>query len=648
MKAIRIGIWMALWMGMMAVANAQDTTRLVKWQVSSKKSGNGNYELIFSGVPNSGWQLYAPDQVLSEVELVSLHFSDSAIAKAGLYATDVAPVSRPSMIFEGNQEKIFTSATKWTVPISIQGDVPASIQGSLLYTVSRADEFYQQEFPFTVTLEGGVSATTRMLIPAINVKSPVNNCGDDDTEDKSLFRIFLLGFVGGLIALITPCVFPLIPLTVSFFTKRSGTRRKGIRNAFFYGLCIFGIYALLSLPFHLLDKTNPEIFNNISTNVTLNITFFVVFIVFALSFFGLYEIGLPSSFANKVDSKSGIGDFAGIFFMALTLAIVSFSCTGPILGSLLAGALSNNGGAIQLTAGMSGFGLGLALPFALFALFPHWLQSIPKSGGWLNSVKVVLGFLELAMAVKFLSNADLVKQWGILKREVFIGIWIVIGVAIVLYLLGVIKFSHDSKTKMTRARGAFVLLFSVLTLYLVPGVFNSSWANLKLISGFPPPLSYSVYEHPVSLNNSIQPIHNDFEKALAMARAQNKPLLIDFTGWACVNCRKMEESIWTDPEVAALMREKFVVVSLYVDERKKLPAASQLVYTTKKGDEKPILTVGDKWATFQAENFYAVAQPQYAIISPSEKALTRTKGYSPSASSFRDWLECGLEAMGKQ
>ena len=281
-----------------------------------------------------------------------------------------------------------------------------------------------------------------------------------------------------MIALITPCVFPLIPLTVSFFTKRSGTRQKGIRNAFFYGLCIFAIYALLSIPFHLLDKTDPEILNNISTNVTLNIIFFIIFIVFALSFFGFYEIGLPGSFANKVDSKSGIGDIAGIFFMALTLAIVSFSCTGPILGSLLAGALTNNGGAWQLTSGMSGFGLGLALPFALFALFPGWLQSIPKSGGWLTSVKVVLGFLELAMAVKFLSNADLVKQWGLLPREVFIGIWIAIGIAIVLYLLGIIRFAHDGKPKMTKLRWGFVVLFAAATLYLVPGLNQYKMGHL--------------------------------------------------------------------------------------------------------------------------------------------------------------------------
>ena len=398
----------------------------------------------------------------------------------------------------------------------------------------------------------------------------------------------------------------------------------------------------------MVSSVNPEVLNNISTIVWLILAFFVVFIFFALSFFGLYEIGLPAGFASKIDSRAGMSNFWGIFFMALTLAIVSFSCTGPILGSLLAGVLTSDNGAMQLTFGMSGFGLGLALPFALFALFPNWLQSLPKSGGWLNSVKVVLGFLELALAVKFLSNADLVKQWHLLEREVFIAIWIVIGIAIVLYLLGIIRFGHDSKPRFTKTRIFFIALFSAFTLYLLPGVTNTKWARLPLISGFPPPYGYSIYEHPVNYETGVEPLHNEYEKALQLAREQNKPVLIDFTGWACVNCRRMEENVWVDEEVKALMKNEFVVVSLYVDERKKLPVAEQFEYTTKAGTVKPIITVGDKWATFQSENFNAVAQPQYAIISPDEKALTKTKAYTPSASEFREWLKCGVEAYKKQ
>lgn len=617
---------------------------VIQWQVSSKKISDKEYELQFATNGAKGWQLYAPNQVLSEVATTELNFSDSTIQTIGVFKDSGTVKTEASTIFEGTQVRLYEGPAVWKQVVRINGDVPATLQGVLSYTYGRSDEFYPATaYEFSVPLEGGVAANTRIKINSIDIKNPLTPYGDNEAADKSLWTIFLLGLVGGLIALVTPCVFPLIPLTVSFFTKRSGTRKKGVRNALWYGLCIFAIYAVLSTPFHLLDTTDPEILNNISTNVWLNLTFFVVFIVFALSFFGFYEIGLPSSFANKVDEKSGIGDFAGIFFMALTLAIVSFSCTGPILGSLLAGALTNNGGAWQLTAGMSGFGLGLALPFALFALFPHWLQSLPKSGGWLTSVKVVLGFLELAMAVKFLSNADLVKQWGFLKREVFIGIWIAIGVAIVLYLLGIIRFAHDSKPKMTKTRWAFVALFSAATIYLVPGLTNTKAANLSLISGFPPPLSYSLYERKIA----IKPIHNDYEGAIKLARQQNKPVLIDFTGWACVNCRRMEENVWIDPEVEQLMKNEFVVVSLYVDERQKLPAAQQIEYTTKTGDKKPIITVGDKWATFQSENFNAVSQPQYAIISPDEIALTKTKAYTPDPDEFREWLERGLEAFKK-
>ncbi len=628
-------------------AQAQDSTQPFQWKVTSKKIADGKYEIIFSTPGNKSWQLYAP-QTLSDVPTTELQFPDSSIQPTKALQDSGRAKTEQSAIFDA-PVKLYEGPTTWKEVVTISGTVPANLQGTLLYTYGKGEEFYPSTaLGFSVPLEGGVAATTRILVPGIDLKNPVNNCGDDDTADKSLFSIFLLGFLGGLIALITPCVFPLIPLTVSFFTKKSGSRQKGLRNAFLYGLSIFLIYAILSLPFHLVSSVNPEVLNNISTNVWLNLAFFVVFIFFALSFFGLYEIGLPGGFASKIDSKAGMSNFWGIFFMALTLAIVSFSCTGPILGSLLAGVLTSDNGAMQLTFGMSGFGLGLALPFALFALFPNWLQSLPKSGGWLNSVKVVLGFLELALAVKFLSNADLVKQWHLLEREVFIAIWIVIGIAIVLYLLGIIRFGHDSKPRFTKTRIFFIVLFSVFTIYLLPGVTNTKWGRLTLISGFPPPLCYSVYDQPVNCVSGVEPLHNEYEKALQLAREQNKPVLIDFTGWACVNCRRMEENVWVNEEVKAMMKNDFIVVSLYVDERKKLPVAEQFEYTTKTGTVKPIITVGDKWATFQSENFNAVAQPQYAILSPDEKALTKTKAYTPSAIEFRDWLKCGLDAFKKQ
>jgi thiol:disulfide interchange protein DsbD len=643
-RALFFWICSLLILGFFVKANAQLTP--YQWQISAKKTGDGQYELTFRTTGANNWELYAPNQVLGDVKMTELVFPDSSILQEGEWKETGSYTVLKSAIFDNAPVKIYKESTSWTATVRINGEVPAELHGKLTYTYGNENEFYPATaYDFSIHLEGGVAATTRILIPSIDIKHPVNNCGDEDTGNKSLLGIFLLGLAGGFIALLTPCVFPLIPLTVSFFTKKAANKSRGLGNALLYGFFIFLIYVLLSVPFHLVDKANPEILNNLSTNVWLNLLFFLVFVVFAVSFFGYFEIGLPAGLASKVDARSGLGNWGGIFFMALTLAIVSFSCTGPILGSLLAGV--SNEGAWPLTAGLAGFGFALALPFALFAMFPKWLHSLPKSGGWLNSVKVVLGFLELAMAVKFLSNADLVKQWGLLKRELFIGIWVIIGIFILLYLLGVIRFPHDSPVKrIGRTRWAFILLFGAATIYLVPGLTNTKAANLRLISGFPPPLCYSVYKNPVNCAEKFEPLR-DYDEALALARKENKPLLIDFTGWACVNCRRMEEKVWTDPDVANMMRNDFVVVSLYVDERKKLPATKQLVYKTKTGTEKSIITVGDKWATFQSENFNAVAQPQYAIISTDEKALTKTKAYTPSPKQFAAWLQCGLQAWSK-
>lgn len=628
-------------------AIGQDSA-LFKWDVSSKKVSPGVYEIQFRTGGNDQWQLYGPNEMVSDVPAVELEFGDSSIKiqKPFIETGERKNIRNP--LFDNAAFNVYSGNAEFRAIVKITEPVPARILGVFRYTYGRNDEFYPlTPHSFTVPLEGGVITTTRIKIESFDVKNPVINCGDDSAEGKGMLAIFLLGLAGGFIALLTPCVFPLIPLTVSFFTKQSSNRKKGVANALLYGFFIFLIYILLSLPFHFVDQNNPEILNNISTSVWLNLIFFGIFVVFAISFFGYFDIRLPGSIANRADAKSGIGNVAGIFFMALTLAIVSFSCTGPILGTLLVGALSDNGGAMQLSFGMAGFGLGLALPFAIFAMFPGWLQSLPKSGGWLTSVKVVLGFLELAMAVKFLSNADLVQQWGFLKREIFIGAWVVIGIMTILYLLGRIRFPHDSPVKkIGKVRWGFVVFFSLATIYLIPGLTNTRWANLSLISGFPPPLCYSVYTHPVNCETGIEPLR-DYEQAIQIARQQNKPVLIDFTGWACVNCRRMEENVWTDPEVNRLMKKEFVIVSLYVDERKRLPAVQQVTYITKAGAEKRIITVGDKWATFQSENFDAVQQPQYAIISPDEKVLTKTKSYTPDADEFAEWLQCGITAFGK-
>jgi cytochrome c biogenesis protein CcdA/thioredoxin-related protein len=646
MKKIRLWFIGLLVFTLQFAAQAQDSVQVFKWTVSSKKLAGNSYQLIFSTRGNGEWNLYAPNQDLSGVPSAAITLNDSAFHLVGKMKQTGTVKEGPSKIFTGINEKVYAGPTVWTQEIKIDGTVPGSIQGSLVYNYAKGDEFYQGEFPFTVKLEGGVSNVSQIKIPTIDVKHPVNDCGDEETGNKSLLTLFLIGFGAGLLALLFPCVFPLIPLTVSFFTKRAKSKKQGVVNAVLYGGSIFLIYTLISLPFHILN-VDPEVLNNVSTNVPLNIVFFIVFVVFAISFFGYFEITLPSSFANRADSKAGLGNFLGIFFMALTLAIVSFSCTSGILGALLVGALSGSNGAWQLTSGMAGFGLGLGLPFVLFALFPNWLQSLPKSGGWMNELKAVFGFIELAMAFKFLSNADLVKQWHLLEREVFIGSWIVIGAAIVLYLLGVFRFSGDGRPRFTPVRIFFIVLFSVITLYLIPGLTNTKMADLRLVSGFPPPFNYSVYKPSVNYQDGVKPLQNDYDKALQMAKEQNKPILIDFTGWACVNCRRMEENVWVDGEVKRLMTNDFVVVSLYVDERRKLPVAERMDYKTSDSTLKSIVTVGDKWATFQAENFYAVSQPQYAIISPDQIALTKTKAYTPTALQFAEWLKCGLDAYKK-
>lgn len=630
-------------MTFVATLGVQAQDSVFSWKAESRKVAEGKYELIFSTTVPGDWKLYAPNQVLLDVPTTELSFADSSLVPSKAFTAEGAGTEEPSVIFENTQVSFLSGEVVLKGSFSVEGSVPARVQGSLLYTYGRNDEFYPATvYAFTVDLEGGVESNTRIVIPSIDITSPVADCGDSISKDSSYLTIFLLGFLGGLIALFTPCVFPMIPLTVSFFTNKEGSKSKGTANAILYGFFIFLIYLLITVPFHIAGNTNPAIFNNISTNVWLNILFFVIFVVFAISFFGFFEITLPSQLANKADSKSGMGKIGGIFFMALTLAIVSFSCTGPILGTLLAGVA--NEGAWPLTIGAGGFGLALGLPFALFALFPKWLQNIPKSGGWMTDIKVVLGFVELALAFKFLANADNVMQWNLFKREILIAIWVVIGAAIVLYLLGLIRISHSTKPKkFSKVRILFIGAFAAATIYLIPGLTNTPAAKLRLISGFPPPVCYSVYANPV---NCDQPLL-DYEAAIRLAKEKNKPVLIDFTGWACVNCRRMEETVWTVPAVEKLMKEEFILVSLYVDERTKLPADQRMLYTNKNGTEQNIITVGDKWTAFQLENFDATSQPQYAIISPDEKALVKTKFYTPNATEFANWLQCGLDAFRK-
>jgi thiol:disulfide interchange protein DsbD len=643
---------------------AQDSVAPVvaKWEYTAEKKGDKEYLLHLNGTVEKGWKLFSTtmkdDDPNTRVVLDSTA-TITSITEEGSLQKQKEP------LFDNLEIKYFEDKVSLLVTVKLNG-AAKKLEGAVNYMALKGEEVAGPEevkFKFNLDASGNLVNVASGLQAAsadaekslkrtnIDLEHPINDCGGVGHEEgkKGLWSLFVLGMIGGFIALLTPCVFPMIPLTVSFFTKKAQSKRKGILRATLYGFFIFLIYVLLSLPFHFLDSLNPEILNNISTNVWLNLAFFVIFIVFAISFFGYFEITIPSSVASKVDEKSSIGGTIGIFFMALTLALVSFSCTGPILGSLLAGSLSTDGGAIQLTVGMAGFGFALALPFALFAMFPGWLNSLPKSGSWLTSVKVVLGFLEIAMAIKFLSNADLVKHWGILKREVFFGIWIIIGFLITLYLLGKIRFPHDAPLKkLSRPRLILALLFLAFTIYLIPGVTNTQYANRALISGFPPPLSYSVYGKDAAKGKGIEPnVINDYDKALQLAKEQHKPLLLDFTGWACVNCRKMEENVWPKEEVKILIEKEYILVSLYVDDRKLLPENEQFLFTTSNGHKKEIKTIGDKYATMQTENFVNNSQPFYVLISPDEKLLTRPVGYTPDAKAYAAWLQCGLDAFKK-
>ncbi|RXG30038.1 protein-disulfide reductase DsbD family protein [Leeuwenhoekiella palythoae] len=471
-------------------------------------------------------------------------------------------------------------------------------------------------------------------------------------EKQDLWTIFFVAFASGFLALLTPCVFPMIPMTVSFFTKQSKNLAVGRRNAILYGIFIVVIYVLLGSL--VTGIFGADALNALSTNVWFNLIFFLLLVVFAVSFFGAFEIMLPNSWANAVDRKADRGGIIGIFFMALALAIVSFSCTGPIVGTLLVQAASEGGLAPIL--GMLGFSLAIAIPFALFALFPGLMNSLPKSGGWLNSVKVVLGFLELALAFKFLSNADLVLQAHILEREVFLAIWIAIFGAMAFYLFGKIRLSHDSPlTHISSGRlilGLFVLSF---TLYLIPGLWG---APLKLISGFPPPLNYSESPYGVGYSKGsvagltegelpeeaeLGPYQlvtfTDYDAGMAYAKAENKPVLIDFTGKACVNCRKMEERVWGEPQILGKLQNDVVLISLFVDLKEELPEAEQYVSEV---TGKRIQTVGNKWSDFQIEKYQINAQPYYVLLNHNEDELNTPVGYTPDVDEFEAWLEDGI------
>lgn len=634
-----------------AIAQTEDNP--VVWEQQVKKLSDTEYELVMKAKILDGWHMYS--QFTSEFGSLPSEFTyngHGTVYELVGGTTESETIKEYSEIFEV-EETYFKDNATFTQRIKVVDAKINQIDVDLFFQVCK-EVCIPMDKKFIFTLDGSeaqaINATVddRSLALSQKLRLDLKNRelltqGQDTiATSTNIWVIFGLGFLGGLIALLTPCVFPMIPLTVSFFTKHSQKKSKGIINALLYGFFIILIYFLLSLPFHLFDSVDSQILNSIATNVWLNLLFFLIFIFFAFSFFGYYELTLPSSWANKMDAASSkVGGVLGIFFMAVTLAIVSFSCTGPILGGLLGGTtLAEGEVASNLTAGMTGFGVALALPFALFALFPAWLNSLPKSGGWMTTVKVVLGFLEIGLALKFLSNADLVGHWGILKREVFLGIWIVLGIAMTLYLFGLYKFPHDGPVKkLSAGRKLTAFISAAFTIYMILGVTKIT--NLKLLSGFPPPEFYSVFEQESDCPLGID-CFKDFDEGLAHAKEVNKPILLDFTGWACVNCRKMEENVWSDSEVFPIIKNNYVLISLYTDDREELPDAEKFNFQFDSGRVKEINNIAQKWGTFQDVNFKSISQPFYVLLSPDLKVLN-TSIQNSDIPTYKNWLLEGLK-----
>ena len=650
----------------------------VKWEFGSEKISDTEYNLVFVAKIETHWALYS--QFVEEGGPLPTIFSFESGPNFDLIEnvteSESNKVTQHDPVFDMVVSKYYDKAI-FKQRISVKSP-EFNVDGNIDFmTCDDTKCTYLPDNPFTFryTTETGfeiiggtpmsdseISDNADQILYGMSVESistAVAKCStqltslsqDIKASNNSLWKIFGLGFLGGLLALLTPCVFPMIPLTVSFFTKKGGTTndKSGVSKAILYGFFIVLVYLALSIPFHLLDSVNPDILNEISTNVWLNVIFFVIFIFFAFSFFGYYELALPSSWTNSTSRGEGIGGILGVFFMALTLSIVSFSCTGPILGSLLAGSLSADGGAWQLTAGMAGFGVALGLPFALFAMFPNMLKALPKSGGWLNTTKVILGFLELALAFKFLSNADLVKHWGLLKIEVFLGIWILVFTGLTLYIFGKLKFPHDSPLKKLSffrlSSGVLVFAFVV---YLGSGFRvnkeTQTFTPLTLLSGLAPPVGYS-FLYPNDCPNNFE-CFKDLKEGVAYAQKVNKPILLDFTGYACVNCRKMEEHIWPKASIKSYFENDYVLISLYVDDKKELPEDQKLTVERLGGGTRVLENYGHKWAHFQTQFFQSNSQPYYVLLDSEGKTiLNQPVGYTPDEVDYKAFLDCGLEVF---
>ncbi len=632
----------------------------VTFKTHTEKINDKEYYLVFDATIEKDWHLYS--QYNPEGASMPMTFS-SEEADSLFVFVDKALESKTHTAFNkqfGKEEIFFSKKGTFKQKIKLLKNNVKKISVSLFgQACKEACIIIDPTFEFDLTKAGPV---TKMPIADAQISEykekkaeELKTSSKDNNKKKSLLTWFIIGLLGGLAALLTPCMYPMIPMTVSFFTKQSKTKADGIKNAFIYGLFIIGVY--VALGYLVVLFFGADALNILAANPWFNILVFVVIIIFALSFLGAFEIMLPNSWANSLDAKADKGGFIGIFFMALLLAVVSFSCTGPIVGISLVSAAANGGLAPLIV--MLGFGIGVALPFTIFAAFPGWMNSLPKSGGWLNTVKVFLGFLELALAFKFLSNADLVWDTHFLEREVFISIWIAVFGTLAFYLFGKIQLPHDSPIRHISVGrlilGLFVLTF---TIYLIPGLWG---APLKIISGFPPPLKYSESPYGVgySKGNSVAlqelpegavygphdiPSFEDYAEGLAYAKEIGKPILLDFTGKACVNCRKMEEQVWSDPKILKILKNDIVLISLFVDLVKPLPKEERYISKT---TGKKIKTYGNKWSDFQISRYKANAQPYYVILNLKEETQNGYTSYDPDVKKYYNWLKEGVEKAKK-
>ncbi|WP_256010984.1 protein-disulfide reductase DsbD family protein [Desertivirga xinjiangensis] len=661
----------------------------VKWSFAAKELGNGQVDLLLTAVIEPGWHVYS--QFIDEGGPIPTSFKftpskdyvlvgKTAESPKAVSAFDKAfnmeiawhekkvvfkqriKLSTVSTVVSGTLEFMVCDDSRclppeevsFKIPVKIEAGATAKTSGSLPNTIKEPEQ--KQATADTPLSEAVKASPADTLVPAYakgfeSDRVELSMPAASKAKDNTLLGIFLAGFAGGLLAFFMPCIYPMIPLTVSFFTKRSGSRQKGIRSAVIYGLSIVIVYVFLGVV--VTAVFGASALNDLASSAFFNLFFFVVIVLFALSFLGAFEITLPASLVNKADEKSNQGGLMGLFFMAFTLALVSFSCTGPIIGYLLVETVSN-GVTLGPAVGMLGFSIALAIPFTLFAIFPSWLKELPKSGGWMNSVKVSLGFLELALAFKFLSNVDLAYHWGILNRDVFLVIWIVIFGIWAMYLLGKIRLSHDSPIEfISLTRLFFAMVVLGFAIYIVPGLWG---APLKALSGWlPPPGTQEFNLHSGRTDHALTPkkyqglfeaphgldVFYDYEEGLNFASKQNKPVLLDFTGHSCANCRRMEQGVWSDPEVLKILKNDYVLISLYVDDRTELPQNEKL--TSESGKE--IKTLGQKWSDLQTRKFKTNSQPYYVIVNTAGETLVPPRAFDLDIDNYIEFLNSGKAAF---